>query len=155
MIALPGMPVDHKSKELQPYVYHPSLIPAVWDELEAMLHRSFEHAKGTIDPKQVYKWLCDEDAVAFATTREGRLEMAMVVMKVDYAQYSVVRIIACAGKNLKGAMNFVYALEAWALTQGCVELEAWCRPAMVRLTRRLGWEPKFMIVSRDLRRKLQ
>ena len=47
------------------------------------------------------------------------------------------------------------ALEAWALTFGAVEIEGYCRPAMARLTRRLGWKFKLMIVSRDLRRRLQ
>lgn len=143
------------SAKLTPYLYTPEIIPAVWDEMEAMLQPSFQHAKGTLDPKQIYQWLCDETAVAFATTRYNRLVMLMIVMKVDYASYSALRIIACAGKELRGAMEHIHVLEAWALTRGCLELEAWCRPAMVRLTRRLGWEPKFTIVSRDLRRTLQ
>ena len=155
MNPLPLVRPSKESRGLKPYVYTAEIIPAVWDEMEAMLERAFKYNYGMLSKAAIFNWLVDGSATAFATTRDNRLIMVLVVMKVDYAHYSAARIIACAGRELQGAMQFIDALEAWALTQGCVEIEAWCRPAMVRLTRRLGWLPKLTMVSRDLRRKLQ
>ena len=143
------------SGNLEPYVYRPELIPLVWDEMEAVLMPCFEATNGMLNSKQVYEWLMQEHAVAFATVRNGRLAAVLVVLKVNYASYSVARIIACAGKDLKGAMQFIDALEAWALTQGCVEIEGWCLKSAARLVRRYGWKDKLTIVTRDLRRRLQ
>lgn len=143
------------SAKLEPYVYTPESIPLMWDELESVLQRCFDRSYGMLDPQQVRHWLMHGLATAFATVRDGRIVAAFIVMKVDYPTYSVARILLCAGKDLRGAMRFVDALDAWALTQGCVEIDAWCRPGMARLVRRWGWHHKLAIVSRDLRRKLQ
>ena len=130
------------------------MIPAVWDELESVLAPAFEAGEGILSRRDIYNWLMEDHAVAFSTMKDGKITSVLIVMKVRYSEYSVARIVACAGKNLRGAMKFIDALEAWALTQGCVEIEGWCRASVARLVRPLGWKPKLTIVSRDLRHKL-
>lgn len=141
--------------KLEPIRYTPEMIPHVWGALAPMLERSLRHARGTMVLDEFREMLLDGSATCFATVKEARIELMLVILPVDYATYRVARILACSGKGLKEASQFLDALEAWALTQGCVEIEGWCRPAMVRLTQRLGWQPKFTIVSRNLRGKLQ
>ena len=143
------------SAKLEAYVYRPELIPLVWGEMENVLEKCFEKTAGILSAEQVYQWLTEGTAIAFATVKENRLEAVLIVTKVNYAKYSIARIVACGGMNLKGAMQFIDALEAWAFTHGCVEIEAWCETPVARLVRRYGWKSKLTIVSRDLRRKLQ
>jgi len=143
------------SGELSLYVYKSETIPLVWDEMEALLLPGFESAGGMVTSADVYKWLVNRDAVAFATVRDEKIVAVIVVTKVNYSTYSAARIVACAGKGLKEAAKFLDALEAWAFTQGCVEIEGWCSKSMARLARRCGWEEKLTMIYRDIRRKLQ
>lgn len=108
-----------------------------------------------LSAEHLYDWLVHEHATAFATVKNGRLVAVLIVMTVNYSNYRVARIIACGGKDLRGAMEFVDALEAWAFTQGCVEIEGWVLEPMRRLSKWLGWKTKRTIIYRDLRRKLQ
>lgn len=91
----------------------------------------------------------------FVTLRNGKIELVLVVTLCEYATYNAVRIVAMAGKGLKDAAQFLPELEAWALTQGAVQLEGWCRPSVSRLLRSVGFETPFAMCIRDLRRKLQ
>lgn len=141
--------------KLEPAIYSRELIPVMWERLEPFIKRSLEHAQGTMTLQEMRFLLESGQATCFATLRNGELELVLVALKVNYATYSVCRVIVLAGTGLKEAAQFLDALEAWALTQGCIEIEGWCRPAMVKLTARLGWRTKFVIVSRDLRGKLQ
>src|SRR3990167_6585269 len=112
-------------------------------------------SNGMITTELLHRWLLEGDAVAFAILKDDRMLSVLIVMPVAYATYKVARVVAFAGKNFIGAMQFVDALEAWALMQGCVELEGWCREEVVKLVSRYDWKPKLTIVSRDLPRKLQ
>ena len=143
------------SAEAEPFVYGRENIPHIWPELEALLLPCFEETKGMLDSASVYEWLTCGWATAFAVVENGRLITALIVMPVDYSTYRCARVVACGGTDLRGATRFIDALEAWALTQGCVELEAWCRPVVARLIHGFGWNQKLIILNRDLRRKLQ
>lgn len=142
-------------RKLAPYLYTPELILHVWDEMEVLLLPCFEETKGMIDSKSVRRWLLEGHATAFATVENDRMAAVLIIMPVEYVNYKAARVIACGGSDLRGATKFIDALEAWALTQGCVELEAWCRPVVARLIHGFGWEHKLTILCRDLRRKLQ
>jgi hypothetical protein len=141
--------------ELTPWVFTQEQIAPSWEELEVFIARSVEKSKGTITVAAIQESLLAGHATAFATARNGKFEAVLVVRIVDYLHYRAARIIACAGKNLREAKPFAESFEAWALTQGAVEIEAFCRPAVSRLLRYFGYEIKFNLVSKDLRRKLQ
>lgn len=151
--AAPG--TSSKPGETVGYVFTPEQIPLAWEELESFIEKSIEKSFGMMTTRQCYDMLCAGQAAAFATSRDGKLRLVLVVRPVEYASYRVARIIAMAGTGLREAHRFVDALEAWAVALGCVELEGWCRPAVTRFLRRLGWQPKLTLVVRDLRRKLQ
>lgn len=132
-------------------------IPLVWDQLEPMIERSIKAGRGEITTEAVYAMLVNGHAFAFTAHRNEQVEIVLVVRPVLYSAYTVVRIIACAGRNLKEALHLFEGVELWALGKGAVELEAWCRPAMSRLLKspKMGWASKFEVLSKDLRRKLQ
>lgn len=143
------------SAELEPIVFEQSAIPAMWPELEALLLPCIEEANGMLSSASLLQWLLEGWATAFATIKENKVVAVLIIMPVDYATYRCARVVACGGSDLRGATKFIDALEAWALTQGCVELEAWCRPVVARLIHGFGWNQKLIILNRDLRRKLQ
>lgn len=148
-------PLGTNSDKLVPVIYPSEAIPSIWEEMEGVLAICETVSNGMITTKLIHRWLLDGDAVAFGILKDEKLLSVLVVMPVQYATYKVARVIAYAGKNFIGTMQFIDALEAWALMQGCVELEGWCREEVVKLVSRYGWKPTLTIVSRDLRRKLQ
>jgi hypothetical protein len=141
--------------DLIPWVFKPEQIEGSWPDMEELVQRSVDESKGTVTTEMLKAMLVAGEATAFATARNGRLVAILIVRVIEYATYKAARVIACAGKDLRGASKFADAFEAWALTNGAVEIEAWCRPVMVKLMRRFGYEEKFSIVARDLRRRLQ
>lgn len=131
-------------------------LPAVMTEVAYLIERSIAYSKGTVTMQQIIAFLNAGEAHMFGTVKDGKILSVFIGRIVVYpSDYSVFRIIACAGRDLKAALVNLEALEAWVICQGAVEIEAFCRPSMYRLLRRLGWNEKMMIVSRDLRRKLQ
>lgn len=141
--------------KLEPAIYSAESIPHIWEWLSPFIQSSLRYAQGTMTLEEFRLLLERGEATCFATVREGQPVLVLVIIPVSYATYKVARVIALAGREVKAAMQFFDALEAWALTQGCVEIEGWCRPAMVKFTRALGFKQKFAIISRDLRGRLQ
>lgn len=138
-----------------PVVYRTEDIPAVLDLLDPFLQRSADESFGMADLDYLQKMLLSGNAHAFAMVRQGMPVFVIVVAMVEYATFRSARILACAGENLRGASQYFDALAAWALTQGAVEIEGWCRPSMVRFAKRFGWRPRVQIIIKDLRGKLQ
>ena len=149
------LPLGTNSGKLEPFVYSKEAIPEIWPEMEELLSTCFEETKGMLDSKTTYEWLLEGYATAFATIQENKMIAVLIVMPVQYSAFRSARVIACGGGDLRMATKFIDALEAWALMQGCVELEAWCRPVVARLIHGFGWEHKHTVLYRDLRRKLQ
>lgn len=143
------------SGDLKCAVFASSEISAVWGELSAMLVPCVQNSNGILSLEMLERWLLHEQAVAFATIRDNRIIAVVVVMPVFYSTYSVARVVAFAGKGAKDCMNFLPALETWAFTHGCVEIEGWCLPPVARLMRKLGWKQEHVRMTLDLRRKLQ
>jgi hypothetical protein len=140
---------------LIPWIFKPEQIEGSWADMEELVQRSVDESKGTVTTEMLRQMLVAGEATAFATARNGRLVAILIVRVIEYATYKAARVIACAGKDLRGASKFADAFEAWALTNGAVEIEAWCRPVMVKLMKRFGYDAKFTVVTKDLRRHLQ
>jgi hypothetical protein len=155
MLALNRADILSPRKGLYPFVLLKEEIATHWPFLEPMIARSVAKSKGTVTTEVIYKALCQGEIVCFGTAIDGEPEAIIVVQATRYETYTAGRILACAGKNLKDAMQFWHIVEGWAHDMEAVEMEAWCRPAVERLLRRYGWRHKFSIVSLDLRRKLQ
>lgn len=136
-------------------VYDKDSLIFVWDEMRPMLERCIEVTRGMLTMELMEVRLSNGEWTAFAVLYNGSLESVLVVGTVEYSSYRAARILACAGKNLHEAMKYFDVLEAWALKNNCQEIEGWCEPSMVKLVRRFGFSTKKVIVSRNLRSKLQ
>lgn len=149
-------PLRTERGELSLAIFSADTISIIWGEIEPMLQRSIDITNGMQTIELVKAEIDNKEAVCFAPIRDGKIEAVIVCRVVEYATYRAARIIACAGENLKEAMQFIEAIDAWARSHNCYEIECWCvNPAMARLVRGLGWKPKFTALTRDLRRKLQ
>lgn len=150
--------ISSASSGLSPRAYSPGDAMANWDLLEPYVEKSLRWARGTITTPQLKQMVADGVATAFAMIEEdGTPAMALIATIVQYQTYRAARVLACAGNKLEIAAQYAEVLEMWAYSLGASELEAWCRPAMVRLLARepFNFEFRFTIVSRSLRRYMQ
>lgn len=154
MVTTVGMLETGKdNRELRPFSLVAADIPVMWEQLEPFIERSCKHSRGTITTAVVKEMLCGNRAVCMGTARGNEPVSVFVVQITDYHTYRAATMIAVAGKELREAMEFEYILTEWATALGATELEAWCRPSMARLLRRFGYEPRFTVVSKSLRRR--
>ncbi len=130
-------------------------VPGYWEQLEPIVEKGIAASRGMLSVAFIKEALETGYALAFIVTKEEEILSLFVVDKVNYATYTAIRVIFCAGKSMKDAYKFVGPIEAWAVLQGAVEIEGWCAPGMTRLAQRYGWVPTLTRVTRDLRRKLQ
>lgn len=145
-----------KKPGLYPFVLLKDEVPAFWDFLEPMLERSVKHSHGMCTTESIHQWLLNGEAVCIGTAVESEPRAVFICRPVHYVTYIAGRIIAAAGKDLGPSMAYFHIVEEWAIGIGASEIEAWCRPAMVRLLRRHAWRRKGLeLMSFDIRRKLQ
>ena len=131
-------------------------LDALWPELVPLMEKAMEVWPGQLSLEGLYKGILSGHLSAFCTYRGENLRLITILCLVHYAGYSAARVILCAGEGLhEAAAANIDALDAWALTQGAVEIEAWVRPVMQRYLQDYGYEYKAAIVSRNLRGKLQ
>jgi hypothetical protein len=140
---------------MRPYLIGRELIPEVWDQLEPMIKRSCDRSQGMASVDQILGMLLAGEAVCMGVSENGQPMLVIVATVVQYPVYCAARVIALAGKNLKEAAKHFSVLEDWALSQGAVEIEGWCGPAIARMHYRNGAKHKVSIVTWDLRSKLQ
>jgi hypothetical protein len=127
-----------------------------WEELEPLIVRSCKHSQGSMSVEWVKKALLNGEAICMCTVENHEIVFATVTEIVNYPKYRVAVITAAAGSRAEESWHrFSHILEEWAFSMGALEIQAYTRPAMARLLRRLGFQPKFTIVSKDLRRRLQ
>lgn len=145
----------NSNRKLEARVYDKEGIGFIWPEIEPILERSVEVSKGMIGMDSLESMLAKDEATAFVLLENGRVQAVLVARVIPYNTYNAARIIACAGIDLAGAMEYWDVLESWALLRDCSEIEGWCNPSMARLVGRFGFKTKKHIVTRDLRSKLQ
>lgn len=137
------------------FVLFPEEIEVLWDFLGPMFQRSVDKSYGMVTLDSIQERFRRRELVCSVVLRNDILLSAFAWRIVEYDTYKSLRIVAAAGKELKVAAQFLDVLVCLALKEGAVELEAWCRPAMVRLLHRYGFRRKTEIVTLDIRRKLQ
>lgn len=155
---MPGLDKTHiltKHPGVHAFVLLKEDLPGWWDTIEPFIARSVAHSQGTVTVEGIKESLCEGVRVCIGAAYRGEPFLVAVLRPVSYQTYIAARIEAIAGRNIKQAACCMPVIAQWARDIGAVELEAWCRPAVVRLLQRWGWKPKFTIVTLDLRRNLQ
>lgn len=88
-----------------------------------------------------------------AIDEDDKIQLCMVTELIRRNLHNVVHIVALAGKRFSDARAFEAAFETWCRENGAVAIEANCRPAQVRLFRRLGYEPIYQKIRKPLVRR--
>lgn len=150
-------PLGRKPSYLQPYAFYGEAeVGSVWRTIEPFIERSVRaHTFETITTAGIRELLVNGDAIVFALEKDGELVLVLTATIVQYPHYASARIVSISGRHLREASRYLHILEEWAKSQHAIMLEAWCRPAMVRMLRSLGWTERTTLVTRSLKRALQ
>ncbi len=119
-----------------------------------LLKKALKHAKGEIDLWSVLEHIKNEHMQLWIGRVDGEVQIVVVTEIQQYPLKRVVRLVAVAGK-VQPFMEMWERIQGWAVMNGAVEIEVWCRPAVTRLLRRLNFKKVHDIVRLDLRRKMQ
>ena len=87
---------------------------------------------------------------------EGSVIAAMITEIVQYPRKRVLRVITIAGKDGYGMSKwygFLPLIEGFALNNDCSSLEAWTRKGMAK--KLIDWEHKYMVITKDLKQRMQ
>lgn len=144
------------SDKLTTHIFTREDLHLVWGELQSFLEASIAPSLGTLTLEYLQELLIRGQAVAMCLFRNDRLTHMIVARFINFPGYRAAEILAHAGNDFEAARRNEDVLEGWAREGDAVEIQAWVsNPAVVRLVRRAGYQPKFTMVAKDLRRKLQ
>lgn len=141
--------------EFAPKVLSREQVEQYWPELETLLLASVKASSGMTSIEELRKKLEFGIANCIVFIQDNRIELAVVLDAVQYYSYRSARIIAIGGTKVAQAMQFMPTIESWCIAEGCVEIEGWCNPVLERFWRRRGAKRKVVMMTWDLRRKLQ
>lgn len=102
-----------------------------------LLHKALRYSRGEMSVADVL-YLVAEGVCQLWVGGEEDVKTVMLTELVDFPQKRVARIVALAGETAHYASTFE-AIQRWAAANGASELEAYCRPSVVRLAKRYGF----------------
>ena len=124
-----------------------------WDGVASLVRSGLDWSKGDLTALDILRMVGDGRMQLWIFSKE-EIEAVMVTELLEYPQRKVCSIVCFAGRGMRGVFEEAreYVVN-WALANGCEGIEARCRPSMVRMLARLGFNEKYTIVKLALARE--
>ena len=133
----------------------PGDLELVWDEVVPLIEAALKHSEGEIIPEDLVKPIKTGKMQLWVALSDGVIA-AMITEIVVYPRKRVLRVITIAGKDGHGMSKwygFLPLVEGFALSNNCSSLEAWTRKGMAK--KLTDWEHKYMVITKDLKQRMQ
>ena len=134
----------------------PDDLDVVWDEVVPLISAALEYSEGEVIPEDLVKPIKIGKMQLWVAMLEGSVIAAMITEIVVYPRKRTLRVITIAGKDGRG-MNkwygFLPLVEGFAISNNCSSLEAWTRKGMAK--KLTDWEHKYMVITKDLKSRMQ
>lgn len=137
---------------MSPYLIHRADVAAAWPDAAVLLSPALATGDGELDIGQL-RQLCLSGAASLILCKNGdagEVRLALAIEFQDFPAYRVGNVIACGGTGIIADRECVAAVKGWLKENGCLYMQAWCKPAQARLWRRIGLLPKYQIVRCEL-----
>jgi hypothetical protein len=125
-------------------------LPAVASWLLPLYDKAIAHSKGDWTLEDALRLFVNSQHLLYLLYDNGCVIAFIQGQFVYYPQRTVFLVTLAAGKLLQYA-DSIKTLESTVAAQGAVEIEAWCRPSMERLLRRMGFKHKYNVVRKPIR----
>lgn len=133
----------------------PGDLELVWDEVVPLIEAALKHSEGEVIPEDLIKPIKIGKMQLWVALSDGVIA-AMITEIVVYPRKRVLRVITIAGKDGYGMSRwygFLPLVEGFALNNNCSSLEAWTRKGMAK--KLTDWEHKYMVITKDLKSRMQ
>lgn len=129
-------------------------VESLWPEVEPLLSRAVDTGYGEFDIKQLHRLLRSmKMRLLVYHGEDSSVDLACVFELVHYPAKTVFRVVLLGGRaaGTDAFKEWERVIEPFAREIGASEIEAWCGPAQVRHFRKWGLEPRYTIVTKELR----
>jgi carbon monoxide dehydrogenase subunit G len=129
------------------YAINPENVPDVWDVVNGWLDTSLERTDMTV--MQLGLLMMKGSVTLLVGYEDGAPHFAGAVEFQQYPNTKVCHVIALGGRGAT-TERIWQQLRAFAKSEGCSQIQAWCNDAMARLLARRGMRKVSNVVRSDL-----
>jgi len=133
----------------------PGDLELVWDEVVPLIESALKYSEGEVIPEDLVKPIKIGKMQLWVAMSDGVIA-AMITEIVVYPRKRILRVITIAGKDGRGMSKwygFLPLVEGFAISNNCSSLEAWTRKGMAK--KLTDWEHKYMVITKDLKSRMQ
>lgn len=133
----------------------PETMVLSWGVIAPMLEKAIEHNHQELTLVDVANMIVEEKSQLWVIIHNRQPKAACVTEIIQYPRKKVCRIVLLGGTSFEEWKDILIDLENWALMNGCIELDAYCRPGMARKAKVMGFEEGAIVMTKNLRGRLQ
>ena len=134
------------------FLIKPDDIEDIWFGARRLIQIALNHAEGALSTTDVLRMILNGQMHLWVGFQDNKIFTAIVTEFINYPRHKICRIITTAtqtGHDFDEWYPTMFQnVEEFALSEGCVALEAWCRKG---LARKLDWDHEHSVVYKVLK----
>ena len=133
------------------FLVKPDDIESLWLGVRPLVQKALKHAEGALTTTDILRFLLNSRMHLWVGFKDKAVFTAVIVEVIKYPRHKICRIITTAtasGHEFDAWYPTMFKnVEKWALSQGCIAFEAWCRKG---LARKLKWDHEHAVIYKVL-----
>lgn len=123
---------------------------AFWPQLLPLVEKGLEHGRGEFTANDVLQKLAEREMQAWVVFDNDI--QALVITEIRYfPAYKVLNVFLAAGSMIDEWFPYLEeVIEPFGGEKKALEIGAYCRPGMVRLLEKRGWEKAYTVMRKRL-----
>lgn len=134
---------------MQLHHIHPAEISRVWHLVYGFVSDGLAYAAGEYGVAELFRMLCEGEQQLVLAVDGERVVGAATINVEQFPNKRIAFITSLGGRDVLNEQGFSL-LSDWAKSIGCDSVRGAVRPSMARLTRKVGFDQKYIIVERTL-----
>ena len=134
------------------FLIKPDDVEDLWFGARPLIQKALNHAEGALSTTDVLRMILNGQMHLWVGFQNNKILTAIVTEIINYTIHKICRIITTAtetGHDLdEWYPTMLEHVGEFALSEGCVALEAWCRKG---LARKLDWDHEHSVVYKVLK----
>lgn len=125
-------------------------VDALWPTVGPMIQRAIDKSEGDYDLDDVLYHLTERDMQLWVWYTDTVITACAVTQIINYPQRSVCQVPFLSGVDYKIWIKANEEIGLWAVTQGCQQLEGFCRPGWLKILAHFNWRAVWTTTRKDL-----
>ena len=136
------------------FLIKPDDVEDLWFGARPLIQKALDHAEGALTTTDALRLVLNGRMHLWVGFDNNEIFVALLTEIIDYPRHKICRIITTATQTGHDFDEWYPTMfdnvEKFALSEGCIALEAWCRKG---LARKLDWDHEHSVVYKVLNRK--